>query len=648
MDTPNVISPIPEWAIKKLAESGITSEQADKLKFRTVKPADANRLLGFGNANWPDAFVIPFFDPETGKPMLTPDGREFVRLRMEKPVEMPTGKPAKYLSPRNGSQHAYILPEVHQYLVDNPSVPVLLTEGELKAICATLRGVHMIGLPGIDGFTGKDNRLLPELVRYATAGRDFYMIHDSDAKDPKKQKDFDAAAGRFAAALVEYGCALRRVILPPLVRGEKAGVDDLLVAGDWTAEKLCGYINTTAERVLGCGAIPELIPLSQLTSIPDTGDPNELLKHRFLCRGGALQFVSQAGLGKSSFILQAAVTWARGKSMFGIEPARPLRSWIIQAENDAGDLAEERDGVRAGMIEEGQGTESELAAAFDAVFIATVDSVTGEAFHQMLDGMLLAAGDAKPDLVFIDPLLAYIGGDVSKQEVASKFLRNGLNPVIHKHGIGLVIVHHTTKPPKAELRAARNGDGAYSGSGSAELANWARAVLSIEPLQGSDTVYCLVAGKRGRRLGWQDKNGNPTNKKFIAHSPVPGRICWVTPDAADIPEQADPVKPGKKVKTVKQLADQAFEIIAHSGDKWMRLQSFKAEVESRLGIGRDRQEKTTALLLEENRLAKRKIRTNEQYDIIGLPDAVETFAKETTRIHQNPTLPNQNPHSRIP
>ncbi len=428
----------------------------------------------------------------------------------------------------------------------------------------------------------------------------------------------------------------------------KVGVDDLLVTGGWTAERLCGYINNEAERVLPCGAMPELIPLSRLASIPDTGDTGELLLHRFLCRGGALQFVSQSGLGKSSFILQAAVTWARGKPMFGIGPARPLRSWIIQAENDEGDLAEERDGVRDGMIEEGLGTENEITDAFAAVSIATVDSVTGEAFVQMLDQMLLAAGNAKPDLVFIDPLLAYIGGDVSKQDVASKFLRNGLNPVIHKHGIGLVIVHHTTKPPRAELRAARNGDGAYSGSGSAELANWARAVLSIEPLQGSDTVFCLVAGKRGRRLGWQDANGNPTNRKFIAHSPVPGRICWITPDAADIPAEVAQVKPGKKIKTVKQLADQAFEIITGSGDKWMRLQSFKAEVESRLGIGRDRQEKATALLLEENRLAKRKIRATEQFDIIGLPDAVERFAKEATRKHQNPTLPNQNPYSRIP
>ncbi len=203
----------PEWFTAKLAASGISLDHAATLGFRVVKPPEANQLLGFGNANWPDAFAIPFFDPQTGAPMKTPDGRDFVRLRFEHPVEMRDGS-AKYLSPAKGGQHAYVLSEVHRHQLEAPTDPVLLTEGELKAICATKHGIHMIGLPGIDGFSGGDKRLLPELARYATPGRVWIMIYDSDAADPKKAAAFDASSDRFSAALAEYGCILRRVILP--------------------------------------------------------------------------------------------------------------------------------------------------------------------------------------------------------------------------------------------------------------------------------------------------------------------------------------------------------------------------------------------------------------------------------------------------
>lgn len=82
---------------------------------------------------------------------------------------------------------------------------------------------------------------------------------------------------------------------------------------------------------------------------PTPGDGTELLRHRFLCRRGGALLVGPTGIGKSSFSMQAAACWALERSCFGIAPARPLRSVIIQAENDDGDMAEMRDGVLAGL-----------------------------------------------------------------------------------------------------------------------------------------------------------------------------------------------------------------------------------------------------------------------------------------------------------
>lgn len=78
-------------------------------------------------------------------------------------------------------------------------------------------------------------------------------------------------------------------------------------------------------------------------------DPAELLKHRYLCKGGGLLLVGSTGLGKSSLAMQLAIKWALGQPCFGLEPARPIKSLIIQAENDEGDLGEMKDGVFNGL-----------------------------------------------------------------------------------------------------------------------------------------------------------------------------------------------------------------------------------------------------------------------------------------------------------
>ncbi len=264
-------------------------------------------------------------------------------------------------------------------------------------------------------------------------------------------------------------------------------------------------------------SLPEARPLGDLRR-PQSGDENELLRHRFLCRGGSLLFVGPTGAGKSSFTMQAAILWALGRPCFGLAPARPLRILIVQAENDEGDLAEMRDGVIAGLAL----TESDIAVAGGSVLLVSEDSKTREAFAAALDGLL----QFHPvDLVIVDPVFAYLGGEASAQRDVSPFLRNMLNPVIHRHGVGLIVVHHVNKPPSGEQKPQwQAGDYAYLGSGSAEFANWARAVMAIRSI-GSGEVFELLLAKRGRRVGWVDDMGRPTNSGYIAYHREPGVIA---------------------------------------------------------------------------------------------------------------------------
>jgi hypothetical protein len=262
-------------------------------------------------------------------------------------------------------------------------------------------------------------------------------------------------------------------------------------------------------------------------------DPNELLRHRYLCRGGGLLLVGPTGVGKSSFGMQAKILWGIGRALFGIQPVKPLKSLLIQAENDEGDLAEMRDGVVAGL----HLTDDQRRMAMDNVIIAREDERTGLGFFVGVVRPLLEAH--RPDLLWIDPALAYLGGEVGSQKDVGAFLRNMLNPLLREFNCGVVVVHHTNKPPTGKEKPDWNaGDFAYLGGGSAEWANWARAVLGLRSL-GSHSVFELRAGKRGGRLGWKESDG--TTKSFaknIAHADEPGVICWREAEESEVPQTA--------------------------------------------------------------------------------------------------------------
>ena len=66
--------------------------------------------------------------------------------------------------------------------------------------------------------------------------------------------------------------------------------------------------------------LPAVMALSDLQTPIYGNDPNELIKHRFLYRGGIALVCGPTGIGKSSFLMQLAIYLAAGLALFGIEP----------------------------------------------------------------------------------------------------------------------------------------------------------------------------------------------------------------------------------------------------------------------------------------------------------------------------------------
>jgi hypothetical protein len=117
----------------------------------------------------------------------------------------------------------------------------------------------------------------------------------------------------------------------------------------------------------------------------------------------------------------------------------------------------------------------------------------------------------------IDVLLAYLGGDILDIEVTSRFLRNGLEPILKKLQCAAIVNSHTPKTTYRDTSNWKANDWLYAGAGNADIANWARAALVIDPTRVRG-IYNFIAAKRGTRIGWCDEQAQTT---LIARL-----FCW--------------------------------------------------------------------------------------------------------------------------
>lgn len=253
----------------------------------------------------------------------------------------------------------------------------------------------------------------------------------------------------------------------------------------------------------------EVHSFDHLMDFDPKDDPDSVLGHRWLCRGGSSLWVGQSGIGKSSLAMQAGMMWAQARSLFGVAPTKGkrLKSLYIQAENDSGDMAEMMQGVlKAYPIPDGT-TREEFMHEMRRSMIFVRDTI-----HTSTDFARSAAKlihKFEPDLVWVDPLLSYAGDDISSQKVASQFLRNTLNPIAFDTGICWMLLHHTGKPstdPKAKAHWTDH-DFSYAAFGSSELVNWARAVNVLRSMGNGN--FELRFSKRGKRAGLREFNPFP-------------------------------------------------------------------------------------------------------------------------------------------
>ncbi len=288
--------------------------------------------------------------------------------------------------------------------------------------------------------------------------------------------------------------------------------------------------------------MPQEFTLQSIIDYDPENDPDNLIGDRWIRRGSSVLFVGQSGCGKSSMAFYQGLRWAIGSDWFGCQPVRPLKVAYVQAEND---IADQHDALKgAAQMVFGSDWRNGLKRADMLFFREAVR--TGVDFTQMLRRLIRKT---KVDIVYIDPLLSYIGGNPSDIEVCANFTRHLLQPIMMETGVVIVLVHHFPKPKGKDDKPESVADMAYSGFGSSDLTNWAREVIVLKEVGfNQPRRFMLGMAKRGDRSGLKDKNGNKTGSIVIQRGV--GTISWdYAPPEVFVVDKAAAKKPwGGKAK----------------------------------------------------------------------------------------------------
>ena len=286
----------------------------------------------------------------------------------------------------------------------------------------------------------------------------------------------------------------------------------------------------------------EWFDLDALDNFDPLEDPTVLVgkARRWLCEGYAVSIVGFSGTGKSSLMMQIATSWALGQSVFGLAPVRPLRTLILQAENDGGDIAEAWQGSTCKM------TATEKARLKENIAIVRDTRHIGAAFPEFLESLIVRHNAA---IVWIDPLLAYAGFDIADQSLTTEWLRTQVDPVLKRTKCAMIYMHHTTKPKSADdLDSMTPSQLAYLGAGSAEWVNYSRDAGFLYRTKGEPARYKFGFSKRASRCGLLDINDERAKSGFIylQHSQDADTLRWeYAPMAGEVAPQHTDSRPAK-------------------------------------------------------------------------------------------------------
>jgi putative DNA primase/helicase len=165
-------------ALEDLRKSGLSDTTIAAAGLYTPAPGDLPRLL---SARLVDqvrhVLVFPYDGASPGIPVRR--AGEFVRCKLFPPVSDGHGHTIRYYQ-RAGTPPRLYVPALARSALADPAVPLLVTEGEKKALKASQEGLASVAVGGLWNWQA-NGRAIADLGRIDWVERETVIVPDSDA-----------------------------------------------------------------------------------------------------------------------------------------------------------------------------------------------------------------------------------------------------------------------------------------------------------------------------------------------------------------------------------------------------------------------------------------------------------------------------------
>lgn len=308
MTTENSVQPPPSLRggpltsadIARLEKGGIPRELAEQAFLRRVDTEEGAAIVGRkGPANCA-GIVFPYMRPGVHSVVDYRLRRDEPDLVQKKGV---TKEQGKYLSPPGRGNMLYLVPGTDPAWLKDIDLPILITEGEKKALALWALASHglgeaaerprwlPVGLSGVWNWRGTVGKAagpdggrrdvkgaIADLDHIAWKGRLVKIVFDTNAA---LEESVNAARKMLAKELKERGATVTVINLPD-VAGVN-GIDDLV--GVWGSEKVLDLLNEPGEA-----------PDPKKASVADIADHLTKKGVRFACGAGKALYVYRGGV----------------------------------------------------------------------------------------------------------------------------------------------------------------------------------------------------------------------------------------------------------------------------------------------------------------------------------------------------------------
>jgi predicted transcriptional regulator len=421
-------------------ERGISLQSATQSQLKYYEPEEHANLMGNKSIQVP-GIAIPYFDIEgkfTG----------FVRTKvLGSYIQAGSKKPAKYLSIQGSSPRIYFSMLLSwPKIAKDTSIPLVVTEGEFKAIKACQEGIHAIGLSGVWNWRKRDDDENSSPIACLNLidwkGRTAYICYDSDAATNPQVLKAELA---LAKELFNRGAIPRIIRLPTLPGHAKTGLDDFIVT-------LKSKWKKAWEQLLKEASYPCTIrSVSSVEIVAAKYKAPKYIVDHLICAGmTTLNGAPKSGKSWAAIAIGHAV--AVGNVLFGAYKVPNQGAVLYCAFEDTPRRIQSRLAIM------------KLKPSTNLSFAFAKDLKQGEDGCSMLERW--CEENPKAKLIIIDTLQKFRAPSTGRQNAyeADYAAMGAIKNIADRYGLAILLIHHLRKAKSEDVFDQVSGSMAITGA----------------------------------------------------------------------------------------------------------------------------------------------------------------------------------------